>query len=427
MGVSYGVGLLGLALLLALQALFSASEIGFLGTSPARARHLRDSGSRTGAVIVFLQRHRPLGLAALLVGITGSVYTSERLAAHMAIGVLGPQAGPLVSVVLLTLVVLVFAEVAPISWAAQNPVRAARLGAYPMALLAAVTLPVTLVMSAFSLAVQWFLRRVVGAPPTYTEDELKTMIDEITERGEYEAAERRILKGILDFGDQTAAQVMVPRPLMACAEESQTLGEALDLMLESSHSRLPIYCEDRDNIVGILYAKDILPYLRSGETDQPCRLVARPPFFVPETLPADRLLKQLQAGRRLLAIVRDQYGGTAGMVTVEDLLEEIVGPIQDEYDAEEPEVQVLSEGEWSFSGSVNLHEVANYTVSELPEGEFDSLAGLVMAQAGHIPRAGERVAYGRLEMTVERMVGQRIDRVRVVERRGDDQELGAEA
>jgi CBS domain containing-hemolysin-like protein len=415
-GVSYGVGVLGLSLLLALHALFSSSEIGFLGTSPARARHLRDSGSPAGAVIVFLQRHRSLALAALLIGITGTVYTAERLAAYLAISACGPRLGPILSVVLLTLLVLVFAEVTPVLWAAARPVRAARFGAFPMAVLALVTLPVTLVMSAFSLVVQWFLRRVAGAPPTYTEDELKVMIDEMADRGEYQASERRILKGILDFGDQTAAQVMVPRPQMVCAEEHQPLGEALDLMLESNHSRLPIYSEDRDNIVGILYAKDLLPYVRSGETDKPCRLVARPPFFVPDTLPADRLLKQLQAGRRLLAIVRDQYGGTAGMVAVEDLVEEIVGPIQDEDDVEEPEVQILGENEWIFSGSVNLHEVANYTVSELPEDEFDSLAGLVMAQAGHIPETRETVTFGRLTMIVERMVGQRVDRVRVVEK-----------
>jgi magnesium and cobalt exporter, CNNM family len=418
--VSYGVGLLGLVVLIGLQALFSASEIGFLGTSPARARHLRESGSRTGAIVEFLQRYRSVALAALLVGITGAVYTSERLAAHMAIETLGPRVGPTASVVLLTLIVLVFAEVAPISWAAQNPARAARLGAYPMAVLALATLPVTLVMSAFSLGVQWFLRRVAGAPPSYTEDELKTMIDEITERGDYEPTERRILKGVLDFGDQTAAQVMVPRPQMVVAHEGQTLGEALDLMLESHHSRLPVYAEDRDNIVGILYAKDLLPYVRSGETDKPCRLAARPPFFVPETLPVDRLLAQLQAGRRLLAIVRDQYGGTAGMVTVEDLLEEIVGPIQDEYDVEEPEVQIVGESEWVFSASVNLHEVANYTVGELPEDDYDSLAGFVMALAGHIPHEGETVSYERLAMTVERMVGRRVDRVRVVEKSAEE-------
>lgn len=418
--VPSGVGLLGLALLLALQALFSASEIGFLAISPARARNMRTAGSRTAGAILFLKRYRSFSLAALLLGITGTVYMAERLAASISIELLGRQIGPAVSVVILSLLVLVFAEVTPISWAARNPVKAARLGAWPMAAVAIAAFPVTLVMAAFSVLVSWLLRNVAGAPPAYTEDELKTMIDEITDRGEYAPTEQRILKGILDFGDQTAAQVMVPRTDMVCVEADEALGEALDLMLSVRHSRLPVCSGDRDSIVGVLYAKDVLPYMRRGETDKPCRLVARPAFFVPESLPADELLRQLQAGRRLLAIVQDEFGGTAGLVTVEDLLEEIVGPIQDEYDEEEPEVRVVGEDEWIFAGTVNLHEVANYVVTELPEDEFDSLAGLVLAEMGRIPGQGETVPYGRLELVVERMSGQRIDLVRVVEHAAED-------
>lgn len=418
--VPYGVGLLGLALMLALQALFSASEIGFLAISPARAHNMRAAGSRTAGVILLLKRFRSFSLAALLLGITGTVYTAEWLAAQISIKALGHQIGPFVSIVALSILVLVFAEVTPICWAARNPTKAARIGAWPMAVLAVAVFPVTLVMAAFSVMVQWVLHNIAHAPPAYTENELKEMIDEIADRGEYAAAERRMLKGVLDFGDQTAAQVMVPRPDIVCVEADTALGEAMDLMLASRHSRLPVYSADRDNIVGVLYAKDILPYMRRGETDKPCRLVARPALSVPESIPADELLHQLQADHRLLAIVQDEFGGTAGLVTVEDLLEEIVGPIQDEYDEEEPEVRPIGKAEWIFAGSVNLHEVANYVVTELPEDEFDSLAGLVLAEAGHIPQEGEKVEFRRLEMTVERMVGQRIDLVRVIERHPDD-------
>lgn len=424
MDVPYGVGLLGLAVMLALQALFSASEIGFLAISPARARNMRAAGSRTAGVILFLKRYRSFSLAALLLGITGTVYTAERLAADLSIRALGEQIGPWVSIVVLSVLVLVFAEVTPICWAAKNPVKAARMAAWPMAILAIVALPVTLVMSAFAVMVEWLLRAVAGAPPAYTEDELKEMIDEIADRGEYAPSERRILKGVLDFGDQTAAQVMVPRPDMVCIEADRALGEGLDLMLAVNHSRLPVYSDDRDNIVGVLYAKDVLPYVRRGETDKPCRLVARPALSVPESIPIDELLRQLQAGRRLLAIVQDEYGGTAGLVTVEDLLEEIVGPIQDEYDVEEPEVRVVGDSEWVFAGTVNLHEVANYVVTELPEDEFDSLSGLVLAETGHIPDEGEKVSFGRLELIVERMAAQRIERVRVTERPMDEPHPG---
>jgi CBS domain containing-hemolysin-like protein len=147
--------------------------------------------------------------------------------------------------------------------------------------------------------------------------------------------------------------------------------------------------------------------------------VARPALFVPESLPIDRLLRQLQAGRRVLAIVQDEYGGTAGLVTVEDILEEIVGPIRDEYDLEELEVKVLGESAWSFAASVNLHEVGNYVVGELPEDEYDTLAGLLLDVAKRIPDEGETFTFGRIEMLVERMDGSRIDRIRVTEREPD--------
>jgi CBS domain containing-hemolysin-like protein len=414
------LGLVGLILLLAVQALFSASEIGFLAISPARARHMRDAGSRVAGLIILLKRYRSFALAALLLGITGAVYESEHLAAMLTIRALGPELGPRwgppLSVVWLTLVVLVFAEVTPISWAAHNPVKAAKVGAWPIAVLAVVALPVTLVLAAFSLLVQWVLSRLGRTAPAYTENELKTMIGAIADRGEYAPTDERILKGILNFGDQTAAQVLRPRPDMVCVSAEEALGEALDVMLERGHSRLPVIGDDRDDIVGVLYAKDLLPYLRRGETDKPCRLVARPALFVPESLPVDRLLRQLQADRRVLAIVQDEYGGTAGLVTVEDILEEIVGPIRDEYDEEEPEVRVLGESEWSFAATVNLHEVDNYVDSDLPEDEYDTLAGLLLDVAQRIPQEGETFTFERIEMTVERMDGSRIDRIRVVER-----------
>jgi len=425
------LGLVGLLVLLAAQALFSASEIGFLAISPARARHMRDAGSRTAGLIILLKRYRSFALAALLLGITGAVYEAEHLAAGLSIRALGPEwgprYGPTISVVVLSALVLVFAEVTPILWAARNPVRAARLGAWPIAILAVVALPVTLVLAAFSVAIQWALNRLGGGAPAYTEDELKTMIGVIADRGEYAPAEERLLKGILNFGDQTAAQVLRPRPEMVCVSAEQDLGAALDLMLESRHSRLPVIGDDRDDIVGVLYAKDLLPYIRRGEVDRPCRMVARPALFVPESLPIDRLLRQLQAGRRVLAIVQDEYGGTAGLVTVEDILEEIVGPIRDEYDLEEPEVKVLGESVWSFAAGVNLHEVGNYVVSELPEDEYDTLAGLLLDVAKRIPDEGEAFAFGRLELLVERMDGSRIDRIRVTEHEPDGDVGGASA
>ena len=234
------------------------------------------------------------------------------------------------------------------------------------------------------------------------------MIDEIAERGEYAASEKRMLKGVLDFGDQTAGQVLVPRPDMMCADADQSLGDALDVMLQEGFSRLPVIGEDRDDVVGVLYSKDLLPYLRHDGTDKPCRLVARPPFFVPESLPADELLQQLQDGRRQMAIVQDEFGGTAGLVTVEDLLEEIVGPIQDEYDEEiqkgKDKVQELNDrfADWYYIISDETYQkihLSRQDIVKKKEKDEDSADDTVDDQpeaAGDTPAAFEGLKAGGL-------------------------------
>ena len=410
-----GAGLALIALFLGLQALFAASEIGFLAVTKARVRQMRDSGSWAAALVAILQQYRPVVLTALLIGITGSVYYAERVAANLAIGSLGPQLGPWVSVIGLTAVVLIVAEITPIQFAARSPERAVRFGALPMAVLSVVFLPVALVLSAFSAALSWVLRRGRPEEPAYTEDELKTMIDDMAERGEYLPSQRRMLRGVLDFGDQTAAQVMVPRPDMVAVEADQPLRVAVDLMLQRKHSRLPVYEDTPDDILGILYAKDLLPHVRDGELDQPCRSAARPAYAVPETACVDDLLHHLQASRRVMAIVKDQFGGTAGLITMEDLVEEIVGAILDETDVEEPEVVVVGPGELLCVGTVNLHELSNYLREKLPDDEFDTLSGFVRHLAEGVPEVGAQFPYGDLTLTVMAVHGLRVQRVRIVE------------
>jgi len=212
---------------------------------------------------------------------------------------------------------------------------------------------------------------------------------------------------------------MTPRPDIVAVEASATVREALRAALEAKHSRLPVLEGDKDHIIGILYVKDLLPYVRLGELDKPVRLGARPPHFVPESLPVDELLRQLRVGRRSLAIVYDEFGGTAGLVTVEDLLEEIVGDIQDEYDIEQPEI-VRTDSCIMCDASISLHDLDNLVAESLPTEDYDSLGGVVLELAGRIPQAGESFDWGGLTLTVEEMEGLRISRVRVSERLEDE-------
>jgi len=415
-----------LGALVVLAAFFAGSEVAFLGVVRTRVRQLAEGGSRLARLALALQERRAVVLATLLVGITGSYYVAEHLATVLGIAFLGETVGPVVALVTMTVVVLFFAEATPMQIAARNTERVALYSAPLLWVFSTVLYPI---VGLLALVVRGLLY-VVGVRadtilPSITEEHLKAMIEEGESQGALEARTRRMLDGALDFGDQTAAQVMTPRPDIICVDEDRSLSEALQMATQHKYSRLPVYAADRDHITGVLYTKDLLPYLRLGEMDKPVRVVARPAHYVPESLPADELLGQLQTGRRMMAIVLDEYGGTAGLVTVEDLLEEIVGEIQDEYDVEQPEIVKVDDRCVVCDAAVGLHELDNLVGEELPTDDYDSLGGLVLEIAARIPEVGESFRWGGLTITIEEMDGPRISRVRVVEAIPD--EVGEEA
>jgi CBS domain containing-hemolysin-like protein len=183
--------------------------------------------------------------------------------------------------------------------------------------------------------------------------------------------------------------------------------------MEAGHSRIPVYGDTIDNVLGVLYAKDLLPYLRDGRTDVPVKSVMRQAYFIPETKRAGDLLPDLQQRRVHLAIAMDEYGGMAGLVTIEDLLEEIVGEIQDEYDAEEPDYEYVSDDEYLFDGRIDLDDLNELMDAELPSDEIDTLGGFIYSELGRVPAVGNQVTHGGLEFTVESVAGRRIEKVRV--------------
>lgn len=416
-----------------LAAFFAGSEVAFLGVPRTWVRQQAESGSKLGRILLALQERRSLVLATILICITGSYYWAEKIAVELSIELWGPVVGAglasAVALLLMTVVVLIFAEATPMQYALRNTRSVAARSSPVLALFAIVLYPVVSVLGLIVRGLMYLMGLGGhGMLPTVTEEQLKAMIEEGQSQGALARGTGRMLHGALDFGDQTAAQVMTPRPDMKCVEETASIGGAVLFAMESKHSRIPIYAEDKDHITGILYVKDTLPYVRLGEMDRPVRVVARPPHFVPESLPVDELLRQLRVGRRTMAIVYDEFGGTAGLVTVEDLLEEIVGDIQDEYDIEQPAI-VRADGCLLCDATIGLHELDNIVGESLPTSEFDSLGGVVLAIAGRIPEEGESFQWGGLTLTVEKMDGRRISRVSIVEREveGDDDEEGAQS
>jgi len=404
----------GVAALLIASALFAASEAGLLGASLSRVRRSAEEGDWRARIVEFMLRRRGATLAVVLFGITASNYTAERLAVQASLSI-DPVLGPTIAAIVMTIVILVFCDVIPIQIGARAPEEtSARLSPF-LALATVVLAPVIVILWAVSRVVLFLMGDgLASSSPELNEEQLRAMIDAGEAQGVLDEGERLMLHRALRFSDRTAGQVMTPRTEIVAVEEGTPVREALELSLEEGSSRLPVYRERIDDVTGIFYLKDAVPYCRRGQLDLPVEQIARPPLFVPDSLPADELLRRLQSAGRTMAIVKDEFGGTAGLVTVEDLLEEIVGAIQDEADlAEQPEILQVAPRQWLCDGLVNPHLVEEAVGAELPDNDADTLSGLIIAELGRLPEVGETVVLGRLELRVERIRGTRVESVRV--------------
>ena len=249
--------------------------------------------------------------------------------------------------------------------------------------------------------------------PFVTEEDLRTMADVAADEQAIEREERRLIHSIFEFGDAVVREVMKPRPDMVAIEADATVEEGIERAISGGFSRIPAYEETTDNIVGLVYLKDLVGRARAGGGKEPVRASLRKAVFVPETKRLAELLRDMQSKQFHMAIVVDEYGGTAGLVTLEDLLEEIVGEIVDEYDVEEPGVVRLPDGTVRVPGSLSIDDLSEELGVELPDEEWDTVGGLVLNLMGHVPEPRESVRFQGFEFTTERVQGRRIASVRI--------------
>jgi CBS domain containing-hemolysin-like protein len=250
--------------------------------------------------------------------------------------------------------------------------------------------------------------------PFVIEEEIKTLVDAGEEGGFIEEEEKEMIYSIFEFGDTLVREVMIPRIDMVALEVNTNIHDALDLIIQAGHSRVPVFQETVDNIVGMLYAKDLLKYWQEDAESLKLGDILRDVYYVPETKMVDELLQELQQRKVHIAIVVDEYGGTAGLVTIEDILEEIVGEIQDEYDVEEAFMEVISEDEIVFNGRMDLDDVNRIMELELPTDNSDTLGGLVYTSLGRVPVVGDKVHLQNVEITVLSVIRRQIKKVKLV-------------
>jgi CBS domain containing-hemolysin-like protein len=282
-------------------------------------------------------------------------------------------------------------------------------------------------LTRFALIVKAILAPLVALPLVITnepqsptevsnevvEDELKTLVDAGQQGGVFEQGERRMIYSVMELGDTLAREIMVPRIDMLALEVATPFPQAVEALLDSGHSRVPVYEETVDNLLGVLYAKDLLRVWREGTQLDSLRSLLRQAYFVPEVKKVNELLAEMQSQRIHMAIVVDEYGGIAGLVTLEDIVEEVLGEIRDEFDqSEELPYQVVKNGDYIFLGRIDVDDFNEIMGSELPKDEADTLGGYIYSELGHVPTAGEQVEKDNLRLVVEQVNAQRIRKVR---------------
>ena len=401
----------GALLLVLLAALFGAAETALSRMSMGRARKLVDSGARGAQRVVRLLEEPARTLNILRLVVLGL----QVVAVVLIVGVLNHYLRGWVLVVTASLVALtvlfVGAEVAPRTMAVQRTDAVAIRTARWVQLLVTPLWPLAsvLIWAGNVIAPGKGLKQ----GPFVTEDEIREMIDVAESDEVIEESERAMIHSIFELGDTVVREIMVPRPDMVTVSATDGLGTVADTILRAGHSRIPVQSGgDRETIIGLVYAKDVLRRLHAnGDEEGPWDSLLRPPTFVPELKPVDDLLREMQADKIHLAIVVDEYGATAGLVTIEDILEEIVGEIVDEYDREEKLVEQLGEDMWRLDARLPVDELNEMLGTDLPKEEWDTLGGLLFGLLGHVPSPGERVEVEGIRLTAERIRGRRIAKV----------------
>lgn len=402
-----------IVVLFAFSTLLALSETAFTRTSRIRAIALEEEGRRGASRLVRMLEHPEQTLNSLLFLLLLSQLTSASLLGVVLERQAG-SAGLVVGIALQILVYFVLGEVAPKTYAIQHPERAAlRVSGF---LWAITRFPPLHIMSRglIGLANAVLPGKGLKEGPFVTEQDLRTMADVAADEDAIEREERALIHSIFEFGDTVVREVMCPRPDMVSVAVGVTVEDAMRTAIDHGYSRLPVHEGTTDEIAGIVYLKDLVRRSRMGDGALTLRTVLRPAKFVPEQKRVAELLGEMRTQRFHMAMVVDEHGGTAGLVTLEDLIEEIVGEITDEYDADVPQMEALAHGGVRAPGRTPIDEVGEALGVELPDEEWDTLGGLVFNVLGRVPEQGEAFRFQGLDFRVDRVDGRRITTVSIV-------------
>lgn len=420
--------------LILVNAFFAMSEIAVISLNDSKIEKMAENGDKKARQIKKLTENSSNFLSTIQIGVTlAGFLTSASAAQSFAVMLTNAIAGTAVarviplsvingfSTVVITLIMsyfsLVLGELVPKKIAMQKSEKMAFMAAPVLTFVAAVTKPV---VKFLSLSTNGVLR-LLGIDPnadeeTVTEEEIRMMVDVGGEKGVIEDSQKEMIDNIFEFDDMDVADIMTHRTDMVCIDVTEKLDEAVNLAIENGFSRIPVYEEDPDNIVGMIYVKDFLKYVGSNlPKTKTIKDIMRKAYYVPETKSCSELFSEMTEKHVQMAVVVDEYGGTAGIVTLEDVLEAIVGNIQDEYDNEDEEISKIDESTFTVDGITDIEEVEEHLNKVFPEGDYDTIGGYIISVLGFLPQDGEmnQVVFENIRLTVLNVEDRRIGKVKV--------------
>lgn len=397
--------------LLLISAFFAMSETALTRMSRIRASALEEEGRRSAKTLRQLVERPDRWLHPVLFFL---------LICHLTIGFIVPRLleepfgnwGIFFGILIESIVVFVGTELVPKDFAVKHTDRAALAVASPIGFLTKLP-PVRLVQRLLLGIASALVKGKIDDHRTTSEQELLAMTDAAHNEDVIELDERSMIHSVIEFGDTVVREVMKPRTDMVTVEAAQSVDEAMEIAIRAGFSRIPVIRESKDDIAGIVYAKDLMRAQRDGKKNQPVAAVIRQARFCPESKHVSELMREMQTQKFHMAIVLDEYGGTAGLVTLEDLIEELIGEIVDEYDVEDPQIEQLPNGDYRVNAGMLIDELNELLDVEFSSEDWDSIGGLVFNQLGHVPHEGETVMYEGHLLRAERVKGRRIGRVRI--------------
>jgi putative hemolysin len=403
---------------LILIAILSSSEVAFIAANRIKMKHLSEKGNKQAETVLKIrEEHDKLFSAVIL---SGNLFTvlATSVGTALALKLFGADAGIIVATIIMTFLTVVFGELAPKTFAVSHAERIALIMAQPIKVYIRIIAPLVLVFNRLSN----FIISLTGAeakpaPQMLTEEEMKAMISIGEEEGTLEKDEKKMLHNVFEFGDKSVSEAMLPRTEIISIAEDAVVADVLDLVSEKGFSRYPVIKETVDNITGMLYVKDILRTMAKEEVTPQTSIkgLVRDAYYVPESKMVTALLDDMQKNKFQIAIIIDEYGGTAGLITLEDMIEEIVGEFQDEFEAieAEKEVEIVDESTFVVSGSTSIDEINELIGIELDNEEFNTIGGFLFGLFGHLPKIGEQIRYRNIRLLIMEMESKKIEKIKI--------------